>query len=359
MAAKLTKSKTPGVYRRHASDCLRRGRCECSYVVVWRYRGKQYTDTFRTLTEAREAKANRDAGDRRPVARTGLEDYFKSWIRSYGGRTAGGFAEKSRKLYRRAIELYALREWGTWKLAEVEPVDVRRRFSQLRDDEVSTTELRLLRAALSAMFATAIEDGLIRANPVQGVRIPAAPTDDGGEAKALKRAELAIVLKALPVEWRLFFEFLTHTGLRISEAIGLTWANLDLGTTPRVCVREQVYEGERQQLKSRHSRRDVPMSAGMVERLWALRRDTYRGDTFPVFASVTGTEVSRPNVAGRVLKPAVKAVGLDWVSFHTFRHTCASLLFDGGKNVKQVQEWLATPTPDSPYGPTSTYLTKG
>ncbi len=28
------------------------------------------------------------------------------------------------------------------------------------------------------------------------------------------------------------------------------------------------------------------------------------------------------------------------VSFHTFRHTCASLLFEQGRNVKQVAEWL-------------------
>ena len=29
-----------------------------------------------------------------------------------------------------------------------------------------------------------------------------------------------------------------------------------------------------------------------------------------------------------------------WVSFHSFRHTCASLLFEAGKSIKQVQEWL-------------------
>jgi len=28
------------------------------------------------------------------------------------------------------------------------------------------------------------------------------------------------------------------------------------------------------------------------------------------------------------------------VSFHTLRHTCASLLFAGGKNAKQAQAWL-------------------
>jgi integrase len=31
--------------------------------------------------------------------------------------------------------------------------------------------------------------------------------------------------------------------------------------------------------------------------------------------------------------------------FHTFRHTCASLLFDAGRNVKQVQEWLGHADP--------------
>ena len=32
-------------------------------------------------------------------------------------------------------------------------------------------------------------------------------------------------------------------------------------------------------------------------------------------------------------------------SSHTFRHTCASLLFAEGKNVKQVQEWLGHADP--------------
>ena len=119
-------------------------------------------------------------------------------------------------------------------------------------------------------------------------------------------------------------------------------------------VREQVCEGERRRLKSKHARRDLPLSAGMAERLRVHRRDRYTGDDAPVFATRTGSELSRPNVAGRVLKPAAEAVGLvadgkdgpvAWVSFHTFRHTCASLLFDQGRNVKQVQEWLGHADP--------------
>jgi integrase len=348
MAAKLEATSTPGIFRRHRQGCRREGRCDCSYVTVWRHRGRQHTATFRTLAEAREAKGNRDAGDRRPVARIGFEDYFEQWIKSYAGRTARGLTERSRSLYRRSIETYALDRWRTWRLADVEPADVRGLFAAMREDGVSVSSARGIRAALSALFATAVEDGLLRSNPVQGVRLQGAADNDEaeqGNAKALTRAELTLLLAALPLEWRLFFEFLAHTGLRISEAIGLTWRHVDLGTDPRVRVREQCYEGERQRLKSRDARRDIPLSTGMAERLRALRRDSYRGEDSPVFTTDAGTELSRPNLASRVLKPAGESIGLGWVSFHTFRHSCASMLFEHGKNVKQVQEWLGHADP--------------
>ncbi len=83
----------------------------------------------------------------------------------------------------------------------------------------------------------------------------------------------------------------------------------------------------------------------MAERLRRRRRDAYGGESAPVFASVTGSELHPSNVRSRVLVPAVESVGLPWVTFHTFRHTSASLLFDGGRNVKQVQEWLGHADP--------------
>jgi integrase len=36
---------------------------------------------------------------------------------------------------------------------------------------------------------------------------------------------------------------------------------------------------------------------------------------------------------------------LEWVGFHAFRHTCASLLFAQGRNVVQVQRWLGHHSP--------------
>lgn len=350
--AKMQKTRHPGVYRRGSR-----------YVIVWRHRGKQHKESFRTLAEAREAKASRHAGDRRPTSKARFADYFTEWIGSYAGRTARGFSETTRPEYRRPIEAHALPKWPTWKLADVEPADVRELFGSMRKEGCTTSQIRKLRVALSALFATAVDDGAIRSNPVSGVRIPNGseePGEGGDErAKALTRKELRLLLAALPKDWRLFFEFLTVTGLRISEAIGLTWEHVELGDNPQIKVREQFYRGKRRKLKSGSGKRDVPLSPRMTKRLLAHRRDTYRGPKAAVFASTAGTPLNVNNLRNRVLDPAAKSVGFavevegrdgkprprSTVGFHTFRHTCASLLFAAGRNVKQVAEWLGHADP--------------
>lgn len=45
------------------------------------------------------------------------------------------------------------------------------------------------------------------------------------------------------------------------------------------------------------------------------------------------------------------------IAFHAFRHTCASLLFAEGRNVKQVSEWLGHTDPAFTLRSTSTYWT--
>jgi integrase len=352
--ATLEKTKTPGVYKKGSR-----------YVATWRHRGKQCKSSHRTYAEAREAKKQRSAGDTRPTKRIRFGEYLPNWIETYAGRTARGFSESTRPEYRRPIEKHVEPLWGSWWLGDVEPQDVRNLFGAMRLAGCTTSEIKKTKAALSALFATAVDDGLINSNPVAGVRIPAALEDEEPDeeetGKAITRAELAILLAQIPDEWRLFFAFLAHTGLRISEAIGLRWEHVELGgDEPQIKVREQLYKGKRKKLKSKAGKREVPLSPGMVEQLLALRRDTYRGAKSPVFCTKAETELTPSNVYARVLAPAAIAVGLyvevdvdgeeeprkrSTVSFHTFRHTCASLLFAQGRNVKQVQEWLGHADP--------------
>jgi integrase len=357
--ADLQRTATPGIYRRHGKDCSGTGRCDCAWVIVWRYRGRQYKETCSSFNEARSRKAAHESGELEPHTKTKFGDYFPEWIESFSGLTSRGFSETTRPEYRRPIVAYAMPIWKKKRLSEIERADVRRLFMSMRREDKTTSVIKKLRVALSALFETAIEDELIRHNPAKGVRIPAPLTEEAlidERAKALTRHDLAALLSQMPPDWQLFFEFLTHTGLRISEAIGLTWRHIDLGENPHVKVREQVYRGKRKALKTQKARRDIPLSSGMAARLEEVRAETDgRGGT-PVFSSAIGTTLIPGKVAKRVLWPATAAANLLLegngdeaepfpVTFHTFRHTCASLLFDDGRNIKQVQEWLGHADP--------------
>jgi integrase len=54
------------------------------------------------------------------------------------------------------------------------------------------------------------------------------------------------------------------------------------------------------------------------------------------------------------LVAARNAAWLPWVTSHTVRHICASLLFEAGRDVGQVAAWLGASTPGSGCGATCT-----
>jgi integrase len=230
------------------------------------------------------------------------------------------------------------------QLAAIEPRDVKRFAAHLAARGLAPGSVRNLLAPVRALLATAHEDGLIRGNPASGLRIVqrADGEQDESTAKALTEDELRSLLAEVPDEWRLFFNVLAHTGLRIGEAVALTWADIDFGKR-RLHVRRRLYRGRFDSPKSRYGRRAVPLTEGLGQALWRLRGTA--PDEAPVFTTRDGTYLDASNVAARVLKPAAKRAGVPWAGFHTFRHTCATMLFRHGLNAKQAQMWLGHHSP--------------
>ena len=87
MAARMEKTKTPGIYRRGSR-----------YVVVYRGSdGKQRKEPVRTLDEARKLKAARAAdvarGEFHPLSRERFREYAEAWVERYHGTGRRGFRE--------------------------------------------------------------------------------------------------------------------------------------------------------------------------------------------------------------------------------------------------------------------------
>jgi integrase len=189
-------------------------------------------------------------------------------------------------------------------------------------------------------------------------KISAAP-----KRRIYTREELQQTLAATAEPWHTLFAFAAITGARLSECLGLIWADLELDdvATAAVSFEFQVdREGRRQPLKTDESRRTVELprqlAAMLVQHKLASLRST-PGDF--VFASRSGP-LGQRNVLralrraqeravdgrGRPTFPALHqrdergrslpvAPGV-LPTFHSFRHTAASHAIAAGESAEEV-----------------------
>jgi integrase len=356
MSGPLVKTAPSG--KRLPPGIFRRGN---RYVVVYRdpFTGRQKRKSLPTLAAARafqaEIRADIGRGEYRSESRVTFAEYAPQWIESYTGRTRRGVGEATRANYRRALGVDADGEltgdgaiafFGRRLLAEIQPRDLKRFASDVASRGVSHDTVRLALAPVKALLATAHEEGVIRSNPSAGLRnvIPVTARTDEEKVRALTEEELGGVLGEIPLRWRLFFEFLAESGLRIGEAVEVRFSDLDLGRE-ELHVRRRFYRGAVDLPKGRKTRR-VRLTSEMSRRLWALRKETRGTDDDHVFTNESGRRIQQPNLMTRVLKPAALRAGVgEWVGFHTFRHTCATVLFRSGWNASQVQLFLGHSDP--------------
>jgi integrase len=198
---------------------------------------------------------------------------------------------------------------------------------------------------VKALLATAVEDGLLRANPSAGIRITGAATSDTEErVKVLSVEQLEGLLGQIPEERLLLVRLIATTGVRISEALGLRWRDLDMPAR-RLFVRQRIRAGKAGAPKSSAGRREVPVAAEIIRELAALRlRSPWSGDDAPVFAREDGRPIADRSTY-RWLKPAAARAGVPWVAWHVLRHTAATRWLLSGVTIPQVSRLLGHQDP--------------
>lgn len=350
MAEALVRTKTPGIFKR--------GR---SYVVKYRdSRGKQKQKSVRTLDLARQFKAEADLertrGSFLPEREVTFEDFAREWVERYNGKGRRGFRESTRDDYRRDLERHAIPYFGRKLVGDITPRDVVKLVEEMPKAYADASIRRIL-SPLRACLGTAVAEGLIAHNPTVGVALPARDEqraiDEGRDldipegARALTTAQLDMFLLCCPPVWNLYFKVLAATGLRVSESFALRWADIELdGSSPCVRVRRAYVRGKFGPPKSKYGRRIVPIDSSLVDALRHRRNTAERAtDKDLVFAAANGEPLRQENVRRRVLKPTAEEAGVPWAAFHTFRHTCATMLFAQGRNAVQVQRWLGHHSP--------------
>jgi integrase len=311
------------------------------------------------------AEVDLDRGELRDLSRVAFGEYARELVFNYQGRTPKGFRGSTRRAYTQMLEARIIPYFdgrARLRLAEIEPRDVKAFVRWMNEQEdprrpgqlLGKSWIRQHVAVLRALLGDAMEEGVLRFNPAAGVRV-AVPEGDGtarprsADERAMTIGELRQVMAEVPPRWQLLFEFMTHTGLRIGEVSELRRGrDVVLTGRPYVKLRWQFADGRVCEPKTRYGKRDIPLSPGLAFKLTAVQPAGAEGQL--VFPSTHGTRLNRNNLQSKVLGPAARRAGVPWVTLHTFRHTCASLLFaptehGGGRNAKQVQEWLGHHSP--------------
>lgn len=287
----------------------------------------------RKLLETRLRPINN--GRHRPESTIPLERFAREhWEPVVGESLRHG----TRRFYGIALRNHVLPAFGKKALGELHREEIQAFLVEKRRSGLSPSTVHGIRNALSKVLGTAVEWGYLEHNPASGIRL--GDREPLRERLYLAPPEVHRLLAALPEPCRTLVLLAVLTGLRIGELLALRWKSLDL-VRGVVMVRETVSEGCFGAPKTRSSRRDVPLSEAALNAVLFHRgrcRQAQPEDL--LFASRNQTPLNPKNLMRRVLRPACKALELPPITWHSFRHTHATLLGEVGESLRTAQAIL-------------------
>jgi len=255
-------------------------------------------------------------------------------------------AERTLAMYGEALSrLEASAAASGVALPQAGPQHVRLWVGQLRTRGLAPRSIAIALAAWRGLYTWWGRQGLVSANPVQGLRAPKA-------AKPLPKAlsvEQAVVLAdqpdtpgapALAARDRAICELLYGCGLRVGELLGL-----DAHAGPLAQGWVDLPDATAHVLGKGSKRRSVPVGRPALQALaaWlALRGDLMKpgGNEPALFISRLGRRLTPNQLRSRLKAQGLQAGLPTHVHPHMLRHSYASHLLQSSGDLRAVQELL-------------------
>jgi integrase/recombinase XerD len=246
-----------------------------------------------------------------------------------------GLAAASLAAYRRD-----LRAWSAWLAHAGRPLlaadqgDVERWLADQFRAKAKATSIGRRLSALKRFYRLQLEHGAVRDDPTLRVR---APKPGRRLPKALSEAQVEALLEAPDVATprglrdRAMLETLYATGLRVSELVGLTHAQVSLANG----VVRVVGKGSKERL--------VPLGDEAVEWITRYSKDARAGFAGAghdqhLFLSARGKPLTRQAFWALVKHHAIGAgIAPALLSPHVLRHAFATHLLNHGADLRVVQ----------------------
>ena len=233
MAEKTTKSKGKG------TNELQRGetqRANGTFAYQWKDRdGKRHVIYAKTLQELREKEQElqddvRD-GVRPEVRNMTVNEMYERWK-----DLKRGLKDNTFQNYQYLYRMYIYPSFGRRKLSELVKSDLKRFYNTLMDERgLAISTVDGVHTVLHQVLDMAVDDCFLRRNPADNVlkELKSAHAFDTEKRRALTLAEEQLFLdylKRTPQyrHWYPIFAVMLGTGMRVGEAVGLRWCDIDL-----------------------------------------------------------------------------------------------------------------------------------
>ena len=296
----------------------------------------------------RQAMTDADRGFVFDGGTLSLEDYLTRWLRDSVKDTV---RRSTFVQYASVVNRHLIPALGRLKLKAITPAHALSLYREKLDSGLAPRTVQYIHVTLHKALKQAVMDGLIPRNIADAVKAPQAHKK---EVKPMTSSEVAELLSAACGD-RLEALYITaiHTGLRRSELLGLKWTDVDLDGRTLSVQRSLDKYGTFNPPKRSKSRRTVKLTPQAAEALKShrarqneerLQLGSLWEDRDLIFPNRRGKPMNADVLYHRGFKPLLKKAGLSGFTFHSLRHTCATLLLSKNVNSKIVSEMLGHAT---------------
>lgn len=301
-----------------------------------------------------------EAGEYIAPEKMTFEAFVHEWELKYAQKH---LAEKTLYTYRSNLKNRILPTFGHLRIDQIKPLHIVSFIYSLtkagsrmgfRKGDLSTGTIEINHRVLKNIFSRAVEWKLIKQNPVAGVKKPAVKHKEIVPYNETEIQELLLALQKEPIHWLCMVTLALTSGLRRGELLGLEWNHVNW-ITGTIDVVQSVSMSPAgiahvKEPKTRHSKRKVALPASVLKELREYHQyklverekvgDRWLGGQYNfMFCHPDGKAFhqERPYLWFRSF---LKKNSLRYISFHTLRHTSATLLINQGVHAKIISERL-------------------
>lgn len=280
---------------------------------------------------------------------------YDEWLGAWLEYINANVSQATLKNYESIINRHLRPELGIYTLSEMSSPLLRDFLSKKKENGLSARYIDYIHTLLKASLKLAVDDDLLLKNPMDRIKKPR--KEPVRTKVALTKEQADAFLRSVKTKeyYRLFYMAL-ETGFRRSELLGLRWQDIDYQNKTLSISAPVIKVGNKTVIskttKNKSSTRTIYISDNGIKILKQQRLAVVEStlkkigyiDNDLVFPNPDGTP-RNPERVSRAAKNYGNISGMpEGFSFHSLRHTHATLLLKAGVHFKTVQARLGHST---------------